>query len=283
MKNWFDNLNEVITYIETTLDQEIDYAVLSKMMGYSTYHVQRLFLMVANVSLAEYIRSRRLSQAAHELLTDDITITELAFKYGYSSPTSFNRAFKSFHGITPKDIKKPDTLIKTYAPLVFNFSIEGASTMEYKLIQTKAFKIVGKKIQTTMEGKKSYNDIPVFWGNIQKSGEIPTLLSRMNTPPFGLLGVSDYNPLLEENAFDYYIGVSSSIEASADLETLEIPDTTWAVFPGNLGSPEGLQNFQKKIVVEWLPTSGYQFAIGPDLEVYGNDNTVEFWIPVKKR
>lgn len=283
MKNWFDNLNEVIIYIETNLDQEIDYAVLSKIMGYSTYHVQRLFLMVANVSLAEYIRSRRLSQAAHELLTDDITITELAFKYGYSSPTSFNRAFKSFHGITPKDIKKPDALIKTYAPLVFNFSIEGASTMEYKLIQKKAFKIVGKKIHTTMAGEKSYDDIPIFWEQIQKTGEIPALLSRMNTPPFGLLGISDYNPLLEENAFDYYIGVSSSIEPSDDLETLEISDTTWAVFPRDLGSPEALQNFQKKIVVEWLPTSGYQFAIGPDLEVYGNDNTVEIWIPVKKR
>lgn len=283
MNSWFDSLNDMISYIEDNLDKEIEYEALSKIMGYSTYHIQRLFLMVANVSISEYIRCRRLSKAAHELLNEDSKITDIAFKYGYSSSTSFNRAFKAFHGITPKDIRKSGTLIKAYPPLAFDFSIKGASAMDYRLVHTNTFKVVGKKIHTTMEDRKSYQELPEFWMQVQQGGEIPTILLLMNQEPFGLLGVSDYNPNLDQNEFDYYIGVSSNTEAPDGFSEVAIAATMWAAFPHKMGTPEDMQKFQNQIIMEWLPSSGYEFAVGPDLEVYGQDNTVETWIPVKKK
>ncbi|MGL4697001.1 AraC family transcriptional regulator [Enterococcus larvae] len=280
MKNWFDSLNEIITYIENNLEEEISYDELSKMMGYSIYHLQRLFLMVAGVSLSEYIRCRRLSKAAQELISQNSKIIDLAYKYGYSSPTSFNRAFKAFHGVTPKELKKDSVVIKAYPPLTFELSIKGASSLDYRVVHTEAFKIVGKKIHTTMENGISYRELPEFWQKIQQNGEIPGILSLMSQQPMGLLGVSDYNPNLDQSEFDYYIAVATTLPTPEGYEELTIPAATWASFPHKLTSPEDMQKFQHQIVMDWLPSSGYQFAFGPDLEVYGKDDTLETWIPV---
>lgn len=280
MKNWFDSLNEIVLYIEENLEEEISYDTLGKMMGYSPYHLQRLFLMVAGVSLSEYIRCRRLSKAAQELISQNSKITDLAYKYGYSSPTSFNRAFKAFHGVTPKELKKNSVLIKAYPPLTFELSIKGASSLDYRIVRTEAFKIVGKKLSTTMENGASYKELPAFWQQLQQSGAIPDILALMNCQPFGLLGVSDYNPNLNKSEFDYYIAVATTSPTPDGYEELIVPTTTWAAFPHKVASPEEMQKFQHQIVMDWLPSSGYQFAFGPDLEVYGNDNTLETWIPV---
>lgn len=280
MKNWFDSLNEIVRYIENNLDEEISYDTLGKMMGYSTYHLQRLFLMVAGVSLSEYIRCRRLSKAAQELISQNSKITDLAYKYGYSSPTSFNRAFKAFHGVTPKELKKESVLIKAYPPLTFELSIKGASSLDYRIVHTDAFKIVGKKLPTTMENGASYTELPAFWQQIQQSGDIPNILAFMNEQPFGLLGVSDYNPNLSKSEFDYYIAAATTMPTPEGYDELIIPAATWAAFPHRMASPEEMQKFQHQIIMDWLPSSGYQFAFGPDLEVYAQDNTLETWIPV---
>ncbi|WP_321385393.1 AraC family transcriptional regulator [uncultured Enterococcus sp.] len=280
MKNWFDSLNEIVLFIENNLEEEISYDELGKMMGYSTYHLQRLFLMVAGVSLSEYIRCRRLSKAAQELISHNSKITDLAYNYGYSSPTSFNRAFKAFHGVTPKELKKNSVLIKAYPPLSFELSIKGASSLDYRIVHTEAFKIVGKKLPTTMENGASYKELPAFWQQVQQSGEIPDILALMNTEPLGLLGVSDYNPNLKKSEFDYYIAVATTAPTPDNYEELIIPAATWAAFPHRMASPKEMQKFQHQIVMDWLPSSGYQFAFGPDLEVYGQDNSLETWIPV---
>lgn len=281
MNNWLEGFNKVIASIEENLENDIDYKELGKLMGYSPYHLQRLFLMITNTPISEYIRYRRLSSAAYDLSSGE-SVTEVSLKYGYSSPTSFNRAFKAFHGVTPKEIKKGESFMKAYPPLSFELSIKGANALNYKLVKTPSFRVVGKKLATSMENGRSYQEIPAFWGQLQQTNEVPTLLAMMNHEPYGLLAVSDYNPNLDEVAFDYYIGVATDHELSGDYAEIEIPETTWAAFPRPMGTPEELQEFQRQIVMDWLPTSGYQFAVGPDLEVYGQDNNVEMWIPVSK-
>ena len=59
-----------------------------------------MFSYVAGISLAEYIRKRRMSQAAFELQRTDRKVIDIALKYGYNSPTSFNRAFQNVHGLS---------------------------------------------------------------------------------------------------------------------------------------------------------------------------------------
>lgn len=73
-----------------------------------------MFTYVADISLADYIRRRRMSQAAFELQRTDKKVLDVALKYGYSSPTSFNRAFQSVPGITPAAAKNIGSVLNAY-------------------------------------------------------------------------------------------------------------------------------------------------------------------------
>jgi AraC family transcriptional regulator len=71
------------------------------------FHFQRMFSYLAEVPLGEYIRRRKMTKAAADLQSGSERIIDIALKYGYDSPTAFNRAFKSVHGIAPSEARKP--------------------------------------------------------------------------------------------------------------------------------------------------------------------------------
>ena len=98
---WIDRLNDAIAYIEEHLTEKIDYEQLGQIACCSSYHFQRMFAYMAGVSLSEYIRRRRMSLAAVDLQGKGTQVIDVAEKYGYSSPTAFNRAFQSIHGVAP--------------------------------------------------------------------------------------------------------------------------------------------------------------------------------------
>lgn len=102
---WLKKLGKAIDYIEDNLDKEISYDEAARIACCSPYYFQRVFSYVSGVSLAEYIRRRKMTQAAFELQRADSRVIDVALKYGYSSPTSFNRAFQNVHGITPTAAK----------------------------------------------------------------------------------------------------------------------------------------------------------------------------------
>ena len=97
---WLDRLNDALNYIEDNLQEEIEYEKAAKIACCSTYHFQRMFSYIAGVPLSEYIRNRRLTMAALDLQNGDKVI-DVALRYGYESPTSFNRAFQKIHGTSP--------------------------------------------------------------------------------------------------------------------------------------------------------------------------------------
>ena len=100
--NYYEELNRVIDKIEENLTEDIDYRDLAKIVGTSSYTLQRIFVFLTGITLTEYIRKRRLSNAAEELLSTDIKIIDLGLKYQYDSPISFSNAFKKMHGISPQ-------------------------------------------------------------------------------------------------------------------------------------------------------------------------------------
>lgn len=65
---WIERLNKAIMYIEEHLTEEISYEKLAQIACCSTYHFQRMFTYMASVSLGEYIRRRRMSLAAQEIV-----------------------------------------------------------------------------------------------------------------------------------------------------------------------------------------------------------------------
>ena len=114
---WIDRLNRAVEYLEGHLERP-DLAKAAKIACCSPYHFQRMFSLLAGVPLSEYIRRRRMSRAAADLQSGE-KILDIALKYGYSSPTAFNRAFQAVHGLPPSAAKTPGTALKSYPPLRF--------------------------------------------------------------------------------------------------------------------------------------------------------------------
>ncbi len=130
---WLKRLGAAIDYIEENLDKEISYDEAAHIACCSTYYFQRIFSYVSGVSLSEYIRRRKMTQAAFELQRTDNKVIDVAHKYGYSSPTSFNRAFQSVHGIAPIAAKSMGCTLCAYPSIQFSIIVLGGSAMAYHI------------------------------------------------------------------------------------------------------------------------------------------------------
>lgn len=279
---WMERLNEAIGYIEEHLAGEIDMAELGKIACCSSYHFQRMFTYMAGVPLSEYIRRRKMSLAAVDLQGKDMKIIDVAAKYGYSSPTAFNRAFQSVHGIAPSAVKNEGVSVKSFPPIQFRITVKGVEEMNYRIETKDAFRITGVSVPLNKDIEKNFAVIPSKWQEIAMDGTLQKLIGMMDTEPMGVLGVSTCN---DTEPWRYYIAVSTT-KTGEDLEEYMVPAATWAVFPGE-GTNQSIQELERRIVMEWLPTSGYEYGNAPDVEVYLNPDPqnakYEVWIPVVKK
>ncbi len=279
---WMERLNDAIRYIEDHLTDEIDYAQLGKIACCSSYHFQRMFTYMAGFPLSEYIRKRKMSLAAVDLQDRDRKIIDIAAKYGYQSPTAFNRAFQSVHGIAPSAVKNEGVTIKSFPSITFKITVKGVEEMNYRIETKEAFRIVGVSVPLQKDIEQNFAVIPSKWQEISSNGTLQQLTRMMDTPPMGVLGVSICN---DTEPWRYFIAVSSSRETDS-FEQYTIPAATWAIFSGE-GSGQSIQDLERRIVTEWLPASGYEYGNAPDVEVYLNPDPLntqyEVWIPVIKK
>lgn len=279
---WVERLNQSMQYIEEHLTDEIDYDQLGRIACCSAYHYQRMFTYMAGVPLAEYIRKRKMSLAAADLQSGEARIIDIAEKYGYHSPTAFNRAFQAFHGIAPSSVKDAGVSLKSFSPIVFRIAVRGATEMNYRIETRDAFRIIGVSAPLEQEIESNFMVVPKLWQEASVNGTIQTLAGMMDTPPMGLLGVSACN---DTEQWKYFIAVSSTKPGGA-FEEYTVPASTWAVFSGT-GTNQSIQELEQRIITEWLPASGYEYANAPDIEVYLNPDPqnaqYEVWIPVAKK
>ncbi len=280
--DWVHRLNQSLNYIEEHLTGEIDYEQLGRIACCSAYHYQRMFTYMAGITLAEYIRRRKMSLAAADLQDGNERIIDIAEKYGYRSPTAFNRAFQSFHGVAPSSVKTEGVSVKSFSPIVFKITVKGASELNYRIEAKEAFRIIGISAPLEKEIENNFMVVPTMWQEASANGTIQKLAGMMDTPPMGLLGVSACN---DEEQWKYFIAVSSA-KAGDEFEEYTVPASTWAIFSGT-GTNQSIQQLEQRIITEWLPASGYEYADAPDIEVYLNpdpqDAQYEVWIPVVKK
>ncbi|WP_310603676.1 AraC family transcriptional regulator [Anaerosporobacter sp.] len=279
---WIEKLNEAINYIEEHLVDEIEYEQLGKIACCSTYHFQRMFTYMAGIPLSEYIRRRKMSLAAVDLQGSDAKIIDVAGKYGYNSPTAFNRAFQSVHGVAPSAVKNEGVSVKSFPPIMFKITIKGVEEMNYRIETKEAFHIIGVSQPLQKEIENNFAIVPQMWQNAVVDGTIQKLAGMMDTQPMGLLGVSACN---DEEQWKYFIAVSTT-KSTEEFEEYTVPAATWAIFSGS-GTNQSIQELEQRIVTEWLPTSGYEYGNAPDIEVYLNPDPqnaqYEVWIPVRKK
>lgn len=218
-----------------------------------------------------------MSLAAVDLQTGTERIVDIAEKYGYRSPTAFNRTFQSFHGIAPSSVKDEGVSVKSFSPIVFRIAVKGATEMNYRIETKEAFRIIGVSAPLDKEIENNFVIVPKMWQDAAANGTIQKMAGMMDTPPMGLLGVSACK---DEEQWKYFIAVSSTKERDK-FEEYTVPASAWAIFSGE-GTNLSIQELEQRIITEWLPASGYEYADAPDIEVYLNpdpQNTkYEVWL-----
>ncbi|TCO70385.1 AraC family transcriptional regulator [Marinisporobacter balticus] len=282
---WLEKLSSAINYIENNLDNKISYEEAAKIACCSTYYFQRMFTYVAGISLSDYIRRRRMTQAAFELQSTNIRVLDVALKYGYNSPTSFNRAFQNVHGISPAAAKNQGSMLNAYVPIKFLVQVLGGSAMQYRIEEKKAMRIVGVRTALSEDMEENHVLVPKFWNKTLQSNRFSEICALSNQIPYGVLGVTVYhNP----NNIFYYIAAATNAPVPTGMLEHEIPAATWVVFECDGYFKESIQSIFKRFLTEWLPFSGYAYAELPDIEVYpiGNGSLrcghSEVWIAIKK-
>lgn len=280
---WIEQMRSAINYIEAHLIEPYDIEAIAKVAYSSEFHFQRLFHMLTGLTVADYVRRRRLTLAAQDLMSGKEKVIDIAFKYGYDTPESFSKAFRRTHGVSPSTVKKGGTLLKAYAPISFQISIKGDQNMEYSIVKKEAFKLVGKGKRVTSINGENLKIIPKFWEECHGSGFVDKLCQQLG--PLGTLGVCmDFKEDMTE--FTYFIGIEKPALPMDDLEEVVIPEANWAIFESIGPMPEAIQKVWSRIFSEWFPATGYEHAEGPELEVYYDGKPddpnyrCEVWIPI---
>ena len=285
--DWLERMNQSLDYIEEHLTADIDNTELAKIVCCSAYHFTRMFSFISGITLSEYIRRRRLSMAALELQNSNVKIVDLALKYRYDSPTAFTRAFRSMHGVAPTDAKNAGVRLKSYPKMSFLITIKGDVSMNYRIENKERFTVVGLKerMTGTVDSSENANRMMEIWSNLteEKTSEI---MSLSNGYIHGLIGITAHDNGTE---FDYYVAATTDNKTDApNMNLLDVPASTWAVFDCVGALPDSIGETWKRIFAEWFPSSGYENADSPCLEVYfdgdvtSDDYRCELWLPVIK-
>jgi AraC family transcriptional regulator len=251
-----------------------------------------MFHMLTGVTVAEYVRKRRLTLAAQELVTTKGKIIDIALKYGYDTPESFARAFRKVHGINPSEARESGVSLKVNPRLSFQISLKGDQEMNYQIMEKPAFKVIGKGIRVSTENGENTKRIPQFWRQCYENG-FSASLEKMADPK-GVtgeckLGVClEFEPELKE--FTYFIGVEHTQGAIPDgLTEKNVPAGAWAIFESIGPMPRAIQELNQRIYSEWFSSTGYQHAGEVDMEVYppgdadDENYRCEVWVPITKK
>jgi len=284
-------LNRAVAYVEEHICDDLALSDVSTVTTYSPYHFGRIFYYIADMPLSEYIRRRKLSLAAMELQSGGPRVLDLAVKYGYDSADSFTRTFTRQHGVTPSAARKIGVMLKIFPPLTFQIKIEGVHEMNWRIEQKEAFEVFG--IERCFKSGES-DKIAAFWTETREDGSQAKLIKRAGCD--NLIGVCCYDDSIingccrngaDVDECPYMIALPADGCDTSGYTSAKISAAAWAVFRESVeGYGQKIPELFRRAYSQWLPSSGYDKAPGPDLEIYGagGDGKLfeEIWIPIVK-
>lgn len=283
-------LNGAIDYIEEHLTDEISPEEIARQVGVSAYHFKTVFFYLAGLTLGEYIKNRRLSEANRELLAGT-KVTELAYKYQYQSLDGFTRAFRKWSGFLPSEVAKKG-INKTFPKLSFIISVQGGKDMDWRIEEKPAFYLAGvaKRVPMQFAG---VNEAIVELAMSITAEQRTQMHALQNMEPREVVNASyhaDADFLKEEGELTHLIGVLTTSEEAVDsLEKVAVAAGTWAVFPNEGPFPQTLQDTMARVYSEWLPNSDYEVLDAPTFSFTKMDEHKkdyaysEVWTPVRRR
>lgn len=283
-------LNRLVELVEAQLSDDLDVASLATALGTTEYHLRRMFSSLAGMPLSEYIRRRRMTLAAAEV-TGDGELLGIAVRYGYGSTEAFARAFRSVHGVGPGDVRRDGGPLHTQSQIRFRLTIEGSITMDTRIADKPAFRLIGHAARVPLIHEGVNPHIQAHIASLPVS-EHARLKDLSNTEPSGLLQVSaDVDPDYTEGSELTYlhgVAVTDSTEVPSDLDIIEVPAGTWAVFHTEGDYPAALQQTWAATATDWFPSNPWRLRAGPSIVAVldraddFSTATCELWLPVER-
>ena len=262
--NIYHNLNKVIQYIEENLENQIQYDKIARILGTNEYTAQKIFSIICDVTLSDYIRRRRLSNAAQDLYMTNAKIIDIAVKYQYTSATAFSRAFKKFYGLQPSEVKTQRNKLKIYTKLIFDENIKLNKNIQYSIINQEELKLYGQYIDVNIN-------------NIRKKAPhfIEEIINKYNEHPD--YGMTIYENEQRINPKQYWILYKNQIEKGKQYI---IPKSQWIQFIINNQNTKDIQNAIDVFYKDFLINCKYKLKDLPELEYY-HDGITEFLISIE--
>ena len=278
--NIIKSFNNTIDYLETVLDDEIDEKKVTQLSGYSYSMFSRLFSILTETTPSEYLRSRRLTEAAVILRNKDEKIIDVAFKFGYESSDSFGTAFKNFHGFTPSEVRngKPFKLVSR---VQLALSVRGGRSMNITIQKKQAFTVAGVNEQSINSSL-----CPSVWNKLYEKYSHDELASLGNGQSVGVCHDVENSSTI--NYMAGYIVNDVDKARSMGLDVLEVDEAEYAVVELTGSVPDCIHTGWKYAMEVFFPEHGYIHSGKPDFEYYhegdmhSKDYKMELWIPITK-
>lgn len=285
----YERIQHAVRFMEENLQNELKVTDIASKACFSPFHFQRLFQAISGFSVQEYIRRRRLSEAAGLLKETGRSILDIAIDFQYGSQEAFSRAFANCFGITPGKYRKTNIDLNDQHEinfLDFKTSInEDESIPRPNIIQLDSIQIVGYEYHTDLNGERYFADIPGFYHDFGANEYYMQIPGK--AAPDMSYGISCN--FQDEGGFSFVVGEAVQKPTETIPESfvhLDIPGGTYAMFEVN-GRTELVQNTRRYIYHTWLPNANYERREGPDFEVtdvrrscFPDDMKMKIYIPI---
>ncbi|MFC4859415.1 AraC family transcriptional regulator [Actinophytocola glycyrrhizae] len=283
-------LNQLVDLVEERLGEEFDVDALARALGTTEYHLRRMFSTLAGMPLSEYVRRRRMTVAAADVVRGEDDLLSIAVRHGYGSTEAFGRAFRAVHGAGVRDVRRDGGPLRTQPQLRFRLTVEGNISMDTRIVDRPAFRLIGHAARVPLIHHGINPHIQQHITALPQE-EHSRLKALGDTEPAGLLQVSDdVDPdSAEGSELTYLHGVAVSRDTPVpdDLDAIEVPAGRWAVFRTAGPHPQTLQNTWAATATEWFPANPWRLRPGPsivtvlDRAADFSTATCELWLPVE--
>lgn len=265
-------MQKAVVFMEEHLKEDLKVKEIAATTAFSPFHFQRLFQAITGFSIQEYIRKRRMTMAAGELVHTERGILSIALEVQYQSQEAFTRAFEQYWGITPGQFRRKQDPWNGRGQQPIDFlnyrthTKEDIAMNKPVIRELDAIPILGVEYRTTLLEEQYYQDIPDFYRQFGEEGHFMRIPEKA-APDFSY-GIACH--FEDEGTFSFVVGEQTSQLLPApddgDWISMELPAGLYAEFTVD-GPAAMAQDIRRYIYGVWLPNSNYSRREGPDFEI----------------
>lgn len=221
--NYEEVVDDSILYIKEHINEDLTVQDIANHIGYSVFHFCRIFSLIKNLTVMEYVRKYRLSIARSELESNK-KIIDIALQYGFETASGFTKSFRREFGYTPTSY----IIRMKHTDNVFLKNI-GEVLSPPKIIQENSFKVAGYGIYTNV-AEHYIEDVSAYWASYQGNNLESKMYEQLQPPKHGEVGICIPYQNSEKIVYLFGVIVDNFDKVTSDMIVAELPAATYAVF-----------------------------------------------------